>query len=414
MVTETVKNYYLMHKNLKVAELGIDVVTGGIVQIGTVYEEQHIPVGVTVKKHQVDRGELNHWWRGRAIPASRAGLKSALQQLDVSDTQLLLEKCLGLSLSDQYWICPADTVLRWESVNFFENPFSEDVGNILLGAAADSENISLMSPDNTSDGWLKKKWMIQNGKRCLLKGGSGATWQEPYNEVLASRIMKRLGIPHVEYSLLQEGEYPYSLCEDFITSETELISAWHIMQTRKKENHVSVYQHYLDCCEALGIPDVQASLDKMIVLDYLILNEDRHMNNFGVIRNADTLEYIGAAPVYDSGTSLWFDKPTALIHGKTKVSCKPFKTTHEEQLKLVHDFSWLDIDALHDITDEWRQIVNGSLFIDQARCEAICSGLKQRVQMLEAYIQSVTEKTVCDDILFDVKQDIAYSGKSEC
>lgn len=413
-MTETVKNYYLMHKNLKVAELGIDVVTGGIVQIGTVYEEQHIPVGVTVKKHQVDRGELNHWWRGRAIPASRAGLKSALQQLDVSDTQLLLEKCLGLSLSDQYWICPADTVLRWESVNFFENPFSEDVGNILLGAAADSENISLMSPDNTSDGWLKKKWMIQNGKRCLLKGGSGATWQEPYNEVLASRIMERLGIPHVKYSLLQEGDYPYSLCEDFITSETELISAWHIMQTRKKENHVSVYQHYLDCCEALGIPDVQASLDKMIVLDYLILNEDRHMNNFGVIRNADTLEYIGAAPVYDSGTSLWFDKPTALIHGKTKVSCKPFKTTHEEQLKLVHDFSWLDLNALHDITDEWRQIVNGSLFIDQARCEAICTGLKQRVQMLEAYIQSVTEKTVCDDILFDVKQDIAYSGKSEC
>ncbi len=34
----------------------------------------------------------------------------------------------------------------------------------------------------------------------------------------------------------------------------------------------------------------------MIVLDYLIANEDRHLNNFGVIRNAETLEWLGFAP----------------------------------------------------------------------------------------------------------------------
>ena len=56
-----------------------------------------------------------------------------------------------------------------------------------------------------------------------------------------------------------------------------------------------------DCCEALGIRD---AVDRMIVLDYLIVNGDRHQNNFGVVRNADTLEYLGAAPIYDSGTSL--------------------------------------------------------------------------------------------------------------
>ena len=43
--------------------------------------------------------------------------------------------------------------------------------------------------------------------------------------------MNRLEIPHVAYSLTQEGGYPYSICEDFITPDTELISAWHIMQT---------------------------------------------------------------------------------------------------------------------------------------------------------------------------------------
>ena len=124
-----------------------------------------------------------------------------------------------------------------------------------------------MSPDNTSDGWLKKKWAILDGKRCLLKGGSGATQQEPYNEVLASRIMERLHIPHVPYTLTVQEDYPYSVCEDFITPDTELVTAWHIMQTQPKPNHVSVYQHYLNCCEAFGIPGVKDSLDRMLVLD---------------------------------------------------------------------------------------------------------------------------------------------------
>lgn len=114
------------------------------------------------------------------------------------------------------------------------------MGNILFGKVSSGEmilndEISLMSPDNTSDGWLKKKWKIINGKRCLIKGGSGAIQQEPYNEVIASKIMERLDIPHVKYSLIMEEEYPYSICEDFITPQTELISAWYVMQTEKSQ-----------------------------------------------------------------------------------------------------------------------------------------------------------------------------------
>ena len=382
-MAEAMKQYLLMHKNIPVVELKLDSASGAIVSVGTVYEESHVPVGVPVKKGIAERGMLNAWWCGRAIPASRSGLREALQELELSDAQLLLEKCLGLSLSDQYWICPANSALRWEQVNFFENAFSEDVGNILLGKGSKSDCISLMSPDNTSDGWLKKKWMMLDGKRCLLKGGSGATQQEPYNEVLASCIMERLHIPHVSYMLLVEDNYPYSICEDFITPDTELVSAWHIMQTEKKPNHVSLYQHYLNCCNNLGVPDIQMALDQMITLDYLIANEDRHQNNFGVIRHAETLNYIKAAPIFDSGTSLWFDKPLTMINAKGKIACKPFKNSHEEQIKLVSDFSWLDFSVLSNIDEDLQRVVQGSMFIDEARCKALCSALKQRVQMLE-------------------------------
>ncbi|WP_228725157.1 HipA domain-containing protein [Caproicibacter fermentans] len=305
--------YVLMHKNVSVADLELDTASGSISAVGSVHDDAHVPVGISVKKGKIDRATLNEWWQGRAIPASRDGIRHALMELNVATTQQLLDKCLGLSLSDQYWICPHNSGIEWRNVNFFDNTFSDDIGNILLGKGSSSNKISLMSPDNTSDGWLKKKWAILDGKRCLIKGGSGATQQEPYNEVLASRIMDRLSIPHAAYTLMLQEDYPYSVCEDFITPQTELIPAWYIMHTRQKPNHVSVYQHYIDCCKTLGIPGVRNSLDRMMVLDYIIANEDRHQTNFGAVRNAETLEWVGTAPIFDSGSSLWFSKPQAFI-----------------------------------------------------------------------------------------------------
>ena len=410
-MAEPISQYILMHKNIPVAELELDAASGAIIRLGTIYEQNHVPVGVAVKHGSIDRSALNEWWRGRAIPASRYGIRNALMEMEISNVQLLTEKCLGLSLSDQYWICPVGSGISWGQVNFFENPFSSDVGDILFGERAGNRQISLMSPDNTSDGWLKKKWTIIDGKRCLLKSGSGATWQEPYNEVLASRIMERLHIPHVSYTLLMKEDYPYSVCEDFITPETELITACHIMQTMKKPNHVSVYRHYMDCCKQLEIPGIEAAVNRMLVLDYLIVNEDRHQNNFGVIRRADTLEYVGAAPIYDSGTSLWFDKPTRMIHAGVKAACKPFKGSHEEQIKLVTDFAWLDFSALTGIDEELREIVKGSLFVDETRCSALCKALKGRVRMLEEAALSARHTIFFDSTRSDVMKDFPYSGK---
>lgn len=410
--------YILMYKDNPVAALEIDEASGVISAIGEVYAEEHIPLGITVKRGRIERSELNDWWKGRAIPASRSGIKTVLEDLQIATTQRLLEKCLGLSLSDQYWICPQSRNLKWSEINFFENNFSDDMGNILFGKVSSGEmilndEISLMSPDNTSDGWLKKKWKIINGKRCLIKGGSGAIQQEPYNEVIASKIMERLDIPHVKYSLIMEEEYPYSICEDFITPQTELISAWYVMQTEKKPNHISVYQHYVNCCEKLGIPKIKESLDQMMVVDYLIANEDRHQNNFGVIRDVKKLNFIGSAPLFDSGTSLWFDKPTPMIGRTAKLQCKPFKNTHEEQIKLVSSFEWLDISKLNGIEEEFRELVRASIFIDNIRCDAICKAMKERVNSLKKVIDNSGNKEYYSvaDGKGDVKKDISYSGK---
>lgn len=376
--------YTLMHKNIPVLEMVLDDASCTISQVAEIYHAAHVPIGISMRNGVLDRSALNAWWRGRSIPASRQGIRQALETLRIGYTQQLLEKSYGLSLSDQYWIRAKHSDLQWDDINFFQNSFSDDIGDILFGKKlSDDEGISLMSPDNTSDGWLKKKWTIIDGKRCLIKGGSGAIQQEPYNEVIASCLMDRLQVSHVAYRLILQNDYPYSVCEDFITPDTELVPAWYIVQTLKKENHHSNYQHYLRCCAELGIPEIQHALDQMLVVDFLLANEDRHFNNFGVIRNAETLKWVGAAPIYDTGTSLWFSTPTKLIHSTAaNLPSKPFRDTHIEQIKLVSSFDWINFNALRDFGDEVRALLSDSLFIDHERGDKLADAIERRIELL--------------------------------
>jgi len=377
-------NYTLMNKYTPVVELNIDEDTGTILKVSRLINPEYLPVGITFIKGLPDRKILNDWWKGRSIPASRSGIREALEVLNISYTEQLLTKCYGLSLSDQYWINPKEHPFQWEDINFFHNPFSDDVGNALFGQAAPGSELDLISPCNTSDGWLRKKWKIIDGERCLIKSGSNPFQQEPLNEVLATSLHQRLNRgAYVPYRLIWEDQIPYSICQNIITPETELVSAFSIYRSEKKRNHHSAYEHFLLCCEHLGIPGMKEFLDYLLTFDFLIANTDRHLGNFGAIRNVDTLEWVGPAPVYDSGTSLWHDQITGAIHPESDVSCHPFRSTHTQQIDLAGSLDWIDFSALQDIDEELRVLLLSSPYIDEARTDALCRGLKGRVQQLE-------------------------------
>ena len=400
----------LMHRRIEVAKLELDDETGIIRKIEAVMSAEHVPVGVPVKNGIIDRGELNKWWTDRSIPASRSGVREALETLNLNDTKILLVRCFGLSLSDQYWICPEGAELIWEKINFFDNSFSDDMGDVLFGKPNKAEDFDFSSPDNTSDGYLKKRWKIINGKRCLIKGGSNLERQQPFNEVIASKIMDRLGIDHAPYSILWEDDEPYSVCEDFVTRDTELISAWRIMQTQKKDNSTSVYQHFVNCCKSLGAPDIVPALDRMIVLDYIIANEDRHLNNFGLLRNAETLEWIGFAPIYDSGSSLGYNSLLSQIYAEKNIASKPFKRRHDEQIKLVTSFDWIDFSKLYDAGDMVREVFSdprAKELISENRKEAIAQMVERHIESLQTIAESHApqEDSTEDDVEENIAED---------
>ena len=373
-------NCTLMHKNIEVAKLIIAEPAAAITDIVTIHNPEHIPLGVQTLRGGADIGELNDWLRSRSIPASRDGVRDLYSRLGRSSTEYLVLKCYGLSLSDHYWIRPADSGLVWADINFFQNNFSSDVGEMLFGREpADKNNINLVSPDNTSDGWLRKKWIIADGKRVLVKGSSAPWKQEPFNEVVACEVMRRLGIVYVPYMLMVEDGEPYSLCENFLSVDTELVPAWKALHSSTIKDGDSDFTHLLRCCDELGIPNVCAAFNKMITLDYIIANEDRHFTNFGFVRNAENLEWLGAAPIFDCGTSLWHN---ALNIGEPR-KCQPFAKTHDEQIALVSDFGWFNCDALEGIEQEVIEIFSESCIVDESRANAIAKALFERTGDVE-------------------------------
>ena len=148
----------------------------------------------------------------------------------------------------------------------------------------------------------------------------------------------------------------------------------------------------------------------MITVDYLLVNEDRHQNNFGVIRNAETLEYLGPTPLYVSGTSLWSDKPTAMIGGG-RVVCKPFKNGHEEQIKLVASFDWLDLSKLDGIEEAWMELTRGAPFLDESRRNAVARALRGHIDRLRKLSRTWFPR-LSDAVAGDVMEDTKYSSQS--
>jgi hypothetical protein len=372
--------YVLMNKNTPVLAFLYDEEAHAIFKITEIINEKYAPLGIVEYKTGISRAALNNWWKSRAIPASRENLKHILEELKIDTTLTLLEKCSGLSLSDQYWIKKNDSKVQWEDVNFFENPFSEDVGKLLFGRTTDSQNLNLVSPDCSSDGDLIKKWKIINNKRCLIKGGNSLNNQEPYNEVIASKLYERLLAEdeYVPYFLVEDEGKTYSCCETMISTSEELVSAMNIDSTMKLRGNQSLYEHYILCCKNLGIPDTEDKINKMLTCDYILANYDRHYRNFGAIRNVETLEWERTAPIFDSGSSLWARTPTIEIPS-FKYKGKPFKTNPKEQLALVTDLSWFDIKKVSDFDMVVRNILSQNPLMDKNRINIISNKVKERI-----------------------------------
>ena len=342
-----------------------------------------------IKEGTINKVDFNKWWKNRQIPASRNGLKEVLQNNNIYDTDnfdLLDSRAYCLSLSDHYWVKPKDVDINWNDINFFDNEFSEDIGKILLSGGTAKLKLDLNTPDMTSNGNYEKRWKIINGERYLVKAGGKILNQEPYNEFIATRLYERIleKDEYVKYQLIEEENRTVSICKNFVTKETELVPAWKINEYFEENLSEDKYEHYISCLKKLGISNAREKIDKMIVCDYILANKDRHFNNFGAIRNIETLEFISVAPIFDNGCSLWFDENDIYV-GEFFLT-KPFEEYEQNQLALVKNLKWLDINKLDGFVDEAREILKSNRLLTSERVEKICIEIEKRLDKIKKLV----------------------------
>ena len=337
---------------------------------------------------------LTEWFKGRGIPSWRDKIDLLLHRLNIETAEELLDKAFGLSLSDQYWIKPYDSNLKYDDINFFDNDFDYAEfleASLSLNSKIVKKETSLKTPNNTTDGMLKKAWIIENGTRYLLKGGYKNEILQPFNEVLASMICDRLGFNHVPYTLDVYKDTVVSKCPCFITKDTELITAYQIKNNMKRYDSEEDYEEYIKCIEENGIPNVREKIENMYILDFLIMNEDRHLNNFGIIRDVNTLKWLDVAPIFDNGMALniqSYDDEELIISGMGRLfyEVKPF----DEIIKVVHNIKRIDVSKLSDIPEEFDKLLHKYQSITKMsdkRIYRLCVLLNRQINKLKKIIE---------------------------
>ena len=86
---------------------------------------------------------------------------------------------------------------------------------------------------------------------------------------------------------------------------------WQFISPPVEDGRILAYLLLKKVCLGLGISEQDFSdfMDYQIMTDFLMSNTDRHMNNIAIMRNPDTLQILGFAPIYDSGNSMFYNVP---------------------------------------------------------------------------------------------------------
>ncbi len=137
----------------------------------------------------------------------------------------------------------------------------------------------------------------------------------------------------------------------------------------------------------------------MYILDYLILNEDRHLNNFGIIRDVNTLQWLDICPIFDNGQSLNiqdYNDDEVVISGQGRLfyEVKPF----DEIIKIVNDINRIDISKLDGLVEWFDDLLHkyqSITKITDRRINNLCILLNRQInnfkRLQDKYVQGFVE-----------------------
>ncbi len=284
--------YYLLNKNV---EVGTFELHHG--SFGNVFRFEHtgkspLPIGFDY---------IDKWIENRNASKHNAHLKQLMADCDCDKTEGFIKNTHAVSINDTFWVKSEHENVSWEQVSLYRNPFDETISKMAFkGMGRYGIKMSETSPEFSTGGSFRKCWMREDdGQVFLYKRGSDGgrnAGLEPYCEVMASEVAQRiLGKDAVSYQLVHLHGELASKCRLF-TNETY----GYVPISRLSINYSSpeaLMRFYAEFGS-------ETLFRKMIVLDSLTFNVDRHVGNHGVLVENDTQKPVRMAPVFDLNLSM--------------------------------------------------------------------------------------------------------------
>lgn len=281
----TVK-YVLLNKDVVIAEFEVD----------TIFDT------ITVAEQFVDLpywfDDIGNFIRNRRAPKQRENIEELLRLSGCDTLQGFLDISHALSLVDSFWVKRPDSELCWKNVSLYTHPFNEVIAKTAFEGGLHGRPLNTTSPEYGTDGSFAKCWIREGERIRMLKRGSSGSRNaglEPYSEFYAGQLVKAFTDEFVAYGLRMHNKRICSVC-DLFTSED-----YGYLPYAAVDRGNSSVESVLNKMKEFGLED---KVKRMFVIDAVILNEDRHKNNFGFIVDNRTQEIVGMAPLFDHNVSL--------------------------------------------------------------------------------------------------------------
>jgi len=254
----------------------------------TVVDESLAPM------YLVNTGNVSHWLEMRAIDCHRANsrlLKKALRLAERDDAGTVIS-VHAATITDNYWIKPLDSKLQYSDVRFDNDYFAE----LALRGGYDSFNRAANSkrthtPELTNIGSFEKCWKLRNNEWWMVKK---ADHKQQFSEIFICELGKQLGFQMAEYirgvrsvltcDFTENGKYNFEPAYSFMGDDEDCIAV--VTKLRAIAPYV--------------IPDYV----RLVFVDTIAANPDRHTFNFGLLRDAATGEIVSLAPNFDNNMAL--------------------------------------------------------------------------------------------------------------
>ena len=249
--------------------------------------------------------DIKLWLEDRSFDTTRGHsrtLRRISQLTNKTEAEISL-RFYGATVTDNYWVKTEENLnLTYDEVRFKTDQLFHLA---LLGDTSDLNHNpeDIMSPQFTVPGNLEKGWNLENGKWYLYKRDNTV---EQFNELFVSDISKSLNIPTAVYELTPLG----IKTENFAAGKNFEDMQGILM------NHEFDYSYAYETIEKLFGSKAAFDYIKLIYVDALCCNTDRHNKNFGILRNQETGEFISLAPNFDFNQSIFGNNVVDVVHTK--------------------------------------------------------------------------------------------------